>query len=255
MDIDVMKRTTVDLNCDLGEETGNEALVMPYISSANIACGAHAGNEDTMRETIRQAARYKVAIGAHPGYPDKANFGRLPMQMEPEQVAALVYEQIKLLQTIAEKEGCELVHVKPHGALYNQAAHDIELARAIAAAIARADRKLLFYGMANSAMKTAAEEFGLSFVSEVFADRAYTREGELVSRKEIGAIIHGAEACTARVLQMILDHRVKSIDCVRIPIQADTVCIHGDNPEAIELAKAIHQNLVKNEIQIEAPSA
>ncbi|RKD90449.1 5-oxoprolinase subunit PxpA [Mangrovibacterium diazotrophicum] len=246
-----MKILHVDLNCDLGEGIGNDAAVMPFISSANIACGYHAGNEMTMRETVLLAKKCGVSIGAHPGYDDKTNFGRTPMDLTASEAEELVFKQIKKLQKIAESEGCKLTHVKPHGALYNQAAIDINLASAIARAIYKADPKLLYVGLANSQMGEAAKAFQLQFVSEVFADRAYTDEGQLVSRQLDGAVIHDPVSCTSRVLQMVTLGTVESIGGKRIAIQADSICIHGDNPEAIALAKAIHDALVANDLKIE----
>ncbi len=226
---------------------------MPYISSANIACGAHAGNETSMRQTVRLALQHGIAIGAHPGYNDRAHFGRRPLGLPPEEVASQVFQQISLLQQIAQQEAAQITHVKPHGALYNQAANEPELARAIAGAVARADRQLLFYGLANSCMATAAADFGLRFAAEVFADRAYTASGQLVARTETGAVIHDAESCATRVLQMVFDQQVNSINGQLISLKADTICLHGDNPEAIALAQTIYRSLQQHEIKIQAP--
>lgn len=243
----------IDLNCDLGEGIGSDAEIMPYISSANIACGFHAGNEQTMLETIRLAKRYEVAIGAHPGYNDKPNFGRIPMNLLPNEVEELVFTQIVKLQKLAEAEGCHVVHVKPHGALYNQAANDLNLAKAIAKAIAKADPQLYFFGLANSLMKEAAEAFQLQFVSEVFADRAYTNTGQLVARSDARAVIHDIETCIQQMLHATLNQTIESIDGKRIPIQADSICIHGDNPEAMALAKTLYSRLLEQQVNIKSP--
>jgi len=247
-----MKQLHVDMNCDLGEGIGNDAAVMPYISSANIACGYHAGDEQTMRQTIRLAKSYGVAIGAHPGYDDKANFGRTSMNLPEAEVEGLVRIQIERLMRLAAEEGCRVGHVKPHGALYNQAATNPELANAIAHAIAKADRRLRFVGLANSAMEDAAKAQGLTFVAEVFADRAYTDAGLLVSRQEPGAVIHDAEVCARRVTQMVTTNQVESISGKLVPIKADSICVHGDNPEAVLLVQTIHEALSKQHIAIKS---
>lgn len=243
---------SVDLNSDLGEGIGNDEAVMAYISSANIACGYHAGNDETMDKTIELALKNKVAIGAHPAYKDKENFGRTNLDLPPEEVKTLVSDQIKILKTKLEKAGGKLQHVKPHGALYNQAAKDIQLARAIAAAIYEVDPRLIFMGLANSVMKQAADEIHLPFASEVFADRAYTNEGQLVPRSKEGAVIHDPEVCKSRVLKMVKEGCVNSIEGLEILLSADSICIHGDNPEAIALAKSIHDYLSANDVLIKS---
>lgn len=240
----------IDINSDLGEGIGNDEAIMQFISSTNIACGYHAGDDKSMNRTIKLALQNKVAIGAHPGYDDKENFGRVNMDLSPEKVRALVSDQINGLKHKVELEGGKLHHVKPHGALYNQAANDIQLSRAIATAIYEIDPTLIFVGLANSLMIEAANEMHLTSASEVFADRAYTNEGFLLPRNRDGAVIHDPEICKKRVLKMIKHSVVNSIDGIEIPIQADSVCIHGDNPQALELAKSIHNYLLDNGVQI-----
>ncbi|MCL3781341.1 LamB/YcsF family protein [Prolixibacteraceae bacterium JC049] len=247
----------VDLNCDLGEsfgtyKIGNDEAIMPHISSANIACGFHAGDPLTMEKTILMALQHGVAIGAHPGYPDLVGFGRRNMQIAPEEVKAIVKFQVAALKGMTEAHGGKLQHVKPHGALYNQAAKDPRLAEAIAQAIAAIDDRIIFVGLANSEMQQVAIKYQLQFASEVFADRAYTNEGHLVPRSMDGAVIHDVQQCKSRVLDMVVQSKATSIDNETISIQADTICIHGDNPAAIELAKELRQHLEMNQIAIKA---
>ncbi|MBK3518585.1 5-oxoprolinase subunit PxpA [Carboxylicivirga marina] len=243
----------IDINCDLGEGIGNDAAVMPFISSANIACGYHAGDINSMDKTVQMARENKVAIGVHPGFNDPDNFGRIAHHLSAAEIEQLVKEQVVILQKQAVKHGCSITHVKPHGALYNMAAADYDIALAIAQGIKAVNAGLLFYGLANSLMLKAAEDLGLKAVSEVFADRAYTSSGQLVSRQQAGAVIHDVERCKKRVLDMVLHNRVESIDGEPIAIKADTICIHGDNPGAVELAKALHGMLKANHIQIVSP--
>jgi len=247
----------VDLNCDLGEsfgsyKMGNDEAMMPHITSANIACGFHAGDPLTMERTIKMALKHEVAIGAHPGYPDLVGFGRRNMQIVADEVKAMVKYQVAALKGMTEALGGKLQHVKPHGALYNQAAKDPLLANAIAQAIAEIDSELIFMGLANSEMKNAAAKFDLQFASEVFADRAYTKEGLLVPRSLDGAVIHDPHVCKNRVLAMVLKSQVTSVENQKIKIDTDSICIHGDNPKAYDLAVAIKNHLLENQIQVKA---
>lgn len=244
----------IDINSDLGEGAGNDEAVMEYISSANIACGYHAGDADSMHKTIQLALENSIAIGAHPGYDDKENFGRTAMDVSPSEVKRIVKDQLETIKKIAESLGAKIQHVKAHGALYNQAAVNQEQALAIAEAVYEMDPKLIFVGLANSLMIDVAKGVGLRTASEVFADRAYTNEGFLVPRGIKGAVIHDAEICKKRVLKMLRDSVVESIDGIEFAIQADTVCIHGDNPQALELAKAIHDYLLDNGVEIQSMS-
>ena len=225
----------VDLNADLGElaDGSLDAAVMPYISSANIACGAHAGNPDTMRRAVRLAKEHGVAIGAHPGYPDPENFGRTSMDFSAKALSTLVREQIETLKTIAEAEGVSVRHVKLHGALYNDLAGDYERSSAICRTIAAIDSRLRFIGLANSASLRAAEDAGLVAIHEVFADRAYADAGTLVPRSEPGAVIHDEVVSVAQVEMMVLQQKVPTAGSRIIPIQADSVCVHGDDPSAM----------------------
>jgi UPF0271 protein len=230
----------IDLNCDLGEGAPHDAKLMPLISSANIACGAHAGDAATMRRNLELARKHGVAAGAHPGYRDRANFGRVELALAPREVFQLVQEQIRELQQIAADVGTRLTHVKPHGALYNQAASDPALAEAIAAAVHEIDPRLCLFGLAGSALITAARARGLVAASEIFADRRYQPDGSLVPRTHPDAHISDpTEACT-QVLRLIRDGR------------ADTVCIHGDGPQAVTFADCLRSAL--NGAQIEVKS-
>lgn len=240
----------IDINSDLGEGAANDAAVMKFISSANIACGYHAGDDESMIRTIELAIQHKIAIGAHPGYDDKANFGRLNMDISPKVIKEIVKIQIQNLKVKTEALGGELQHVKAHGAMYNQAVNNRDNALAIAQAVFEINPQLIFVGLANSLMIKVAKDIGLTTASEVFADRAYTRDGFLVPRAIKGAVITDAEVCKKRVLKMIQQSVVESIDGIEIPIQADTVCIHGDNPQALDLAKSLNVYLRNNHIQI-----
>lgn len=247
----------IDLNSDLGESFGNYKIgmdeqLMQYISSANIACGFHAGDPLIMEKTIRMAIENKVAIGAHPGYPDLVGFGRRNITVSLEELKAMVKYQVGAIKTMTESMGGKLQHVKPHGAMYNQAAANLDMALAIAEGIKEIDPNLIYMGLANSSMQEAAEIIGLIFASEVFADRAYTNEGKLVSRNIDGAVIHDAKLVCERALGMVKGGKVKSLEGIEIPLKADTICIHGDNPAAFELAVKIYESLEENKIQIKA---
>lgn len=245
----------IDINSDLGESfgsysMGNDAEIMQYITSANIACGFHGGDPVVMEKTIKLALVNNVAIGAHPGYPDLMGFGRRQMNLKPDEVRAYVLYQIAALKGMTESLGGKLQHVKVHGALYNVAVKDYETALAIALAVAQAGSELILFGPVNSEILKAAKQVGLQTASEFFADRAYTKEGTLVPRSEPDAVIHDAEISNARVLQMIRENTVEEIGGSTIGIQADTVCIHGDNPAAIEMARSLREFLTKNDIQL-----
>ncbi|WP_421918007.1 LamB/YcsF family protein [Marinifilum sp.] len=247
----------IDLNSDLGESFGNYKIgmdeqLMKYISSANIACGFHAGDPMIMEKTIGLALDHDVAIGAHPAYPDLVGFGRRNMKVSVEELKAMVKYQVAALKGMTESLGGKLQHVKPHGAMYNQAAADLNLALAIAEGIKEIDTKLIFMGLANSYMHTAAEHAGLLFASEVFADRAYNKLGKLVSRSEEGAVIHDPKVVCERVLRMVKEGKVISIEGAEVALNADTICIHGDNPAAFDLAVKIYESLHENKIQIKA---
>ncbi len=223
---------------DTGYTSGDEA-VMPFITSANIACGLHAGSLLTMERTVLLAKKHHVSIGAHPGYPDREGFGRRNIALSREELRATILYQVGALKTIAEASGSRLQHVKCHGALYNEASVNHDIAIAVAAAVRDIDPSLILVGLSASEMLRAAEEKGLRTASEVFADREYNDDGTLVSRSIPGAVLHDKRIVTGRAVKMVKERSVISISGKVIPLQADTICIHGDNPEASELAKEL----------------
>jgi UPF0271 protein len=235
----------------MGEGFDTDALIMPYISSVNIACGYHAGDESTIQHTIALALKHNVAIGAHPSYPDKENFGRKTMDMNTNEVFNIVSTQILLVKSIAEKMGTKMSHVKPHGALYNSAAVKPELASAIVTAIKSIDENLILYGLPDSELEKAALNEGVRFAAEVFSDRTYTDEGRLTPRTAANAMIVDADDSIHQVLQMINDGTVLSTHKKIIHIKADTICIHGDGAHAVEFAEKISVSLNNNNILIQ----
>ena len=241
---------TVDLNCDMGEGCANDTALMGYVSSVNIACGFHAGDPDTMKRTVDNALRKGVAIGAHPGYPDHENFGRTPMTLPLEDVRKIVAEQINALRDVCSTAGAELHHVKPHGALYNQASKNADLARAIAEAVRTVDEELVYFGLSGSVMIDEAEKLGLRTAFEVFADRTYQDDGSLTPRTKPNALIRDTAAALTQVLDMVRYGRVRSTGGIMVGLQADTICIHGDSDHALEFARSIHAELRKNEVSI-----
>ncbi|MEP7109608.1 MAG: 5-oxoprolinase subunit PxpA [Ferruginibacter sp.] len=241
----------IDINCDMAEGTGNEALLMPFISSANIACGFHAGDENEMKRVVALCLKYNVAIGAHPSFPDKENFGRATMNLPAEKVKHLINEQLNILNKIVVAGGAKLHHVKPHGALYNMAAKDRGLARAIAVAVKDFDDELIYYGLSGSVMIDEATESGLQIAREVFADRTYQPDGSLTPRAGPGALITNAGQAIRQVLEIINEKMVTVVNGNNISIQADTVCIHGDGSNAVELAKKIYKGLIATGILIQ----
>lgn len=231
----------IDLNCDMGENIGNDEDIMPYITSANIACGFHAGDANSMLATIRLAKKYGVAVGAHPSWPDREGFGRWEMSLPAEEVEALVLYQIGALRAIAKAESVELRHVKPHGALYNQAAKDQILANAIAGAVKRFSGNLILVGLAGSELVRAGIEVGLRVANEGFPDRSYNPDGTLVSRKQVNAIIISPEEVAAHAVKLIQEGILFEGKQVKI----DTLCLHGDHPEATQNAKLVRAALEK----------
>ena len=250
-----LETKTIDINCDLGEGIGNDALIMPYISSANIACGYHAGDENTMRETVQLCKKYNVAVGAHPSYPDKENFGRTDMLLHPGEIYEMIVKQINCLEKIATENHAEIHHVKPHGALYNMAARDKSLAPFVALAILDTNPKYVLYGLSGSYLIKEGKALGVKTANEVFADRAYKDDGSLISRSKPGALIEDTDKAVAQVLQMVKEGTVNSITGKKIPIIADTICIHGDGEHAVEFAKAIHSALTNEGIEIRAKAS
>lgn len=247
---------SIDLNCDMGEGMASDPAIFPLISSANIACGGHAGDGDTMRRTIELALQYGVAIGAHPSYPDRAGFGRvdlLGISIRPEDLTGLLFEQLHRLQSICREFGVRLRHVKPHGALYNRAAVDVAVSTLIVRAIADLDDSLLLYGLSGSSLGAVAEAMGIRFVSEVFADRTYRADGTLTPRSEPGALITDGRVAVKQVLRMVREGVVLAGD-LPVPIRAETVCLHGDGEHAVEFAELIHGVLTADGVEIEPPT-
>jgi UPF0271 protein len=236
----------------MGEGVGNDAQLMPFISSTNIACGYHASDEDTMKKTVELALLHQVAIGAHPGFADKEFFGRRELHLSNDEIYDLVANQISVLKKIADSFQTKLHHVKPHGALYNMAARDALLARTIAQAVKEANENLILYGLSGSCLIHEAKAIGLKTASEVFADRTYRDDGSLTPRSQAKALIEDVRKCVAQVLQMIQEHTVTSLNGRVIPIEAQTICIHGDGKQALEFAKAINQTLKENRIDMKA---
>jgi len=243
----------IDLNCDLGEGAGHDAALMPLITSANIACGAHAGDEASMRATVALALKHGVAIGAHPGFADRENFGRREMLLSPEEIQVLVLSQIRALQAITRESGGRLVHVKPHGALYNLAARDAVTARAIAAAVHEADPRLRLVGLAGSRLLEAGTAAGLVTVSEVFADRTYQPDGSLTPRDRTGALMAKAGSAVTQALRLACDGRVRATDGSELTLKADTLCLHGDGPEAVALARQVSAALKAGGVLLSPP--
>ena len=229
----------MDINSDMGEGMSNDAELLHYISSTNIACGWHAGDPATMKQLVELAIQKNVLIGAHPGFPDLEGFGRREMEISEEDAYNYVIYQAGALQGFANAAGTKLHHVKPHGAFYNQAAKNIQLARGIARAVKDLGREVILYGLAGSCLVDAANELKVPVWQEVFADRRYTKEGFLVPRTQVGALIDDEEIALDQVLQMDKKGQVTAVDGSIIKIQADTLCIHGDNPHAVEFAQKI----------------
>jgi len=239
----------IDLNADVGEgfgayEIGADAELMPLVTSVNIACGFHAGDPRTIDRTLALAVRAGVAVGAHPGYWDLRGFGRRNLAADPEEVETDVLYQVGALAAFASDHGVALRHVKPHGALYNQAVSDEKLARAIARGVARVSRTLRFVGLATSdVMRRAARDEGLEYGAEAFVDRRYLGDGSLQSRKVEGSVILDPPAAAAQALRLVRDGSVVAADGSQVPIAADTLCLHGDNPRATEIAGAVRRAL------------
>ena len=242
-----MKR--IDLNCDLGEGSGNDAALMPLISSANIACGAHAGNLDTMIETVELAGRHRVMVGAHPGYFDLHNFGRQEREIGPAEASRLVLMQLEQLFEVA---GSKLRHVKLHGALYNQVSRDPMLAEAVSSDLARLWPDLIVYALAGSQLARVASARGLRVAQEVFADRTYQRDGSLTPRSQANAVIADEAAMVEQVLSMVQRGVVRAVDGTEIPIVAETVCLHGDTPHAVAFAERLRHELAAAGITVKA---
>lgn len=243
-----MPSSSIDLNCDLGEGAGHDAEIMPFITSANIACGGHAGDEATMRATAALAKQHGVAIGAHPGFADRDNFGRSGEVPPTAEIARLVGTQIAALQAVASVR-----HVKPHGLLYNLAARDRKIASAVAIAVHAADPKLILFALAGSELAAAGRRCGLRVVEEAFADRSYESDGSLTPRSREGAVLTNDSAAVAQVLSLVLRRGVRAADGTEVRIKAGTLCVHGDRPGAAELARKIRSVLQAAGVVVKAP--
>ncbi|MCI1589103.1 LamB/YcsF family protein [Heyndrickxia oleronia] len=238
----------IDLNCDMGEsfgayKMGTDEEILNYITSANIACGFHAGDPTTMRKTVTMALERNVGIGVHPGLPDLVGFGRRTMDISPQEAYDLIVYQIGAVYAFTKAEGGKLQHVKPHGALYNMAAKSPSLSEAIAEAIYKVDPELILFGLAGGELVKAGKKIGLRSASEVFSDRTYQEDGSLTSRREENALIHDQEVAVNQVIRIVKEGKVKSLQGVDVSIQAHTVCIHGDGQNALQFAKYISTSL------------
>lgn len=248
----------VDLNADMGESfgvyrLGRDEELLSYVTSANIACGFHAGDPATMWNTVREALGKGVAVGAHPGLPDLAGFGRRYMHLSPREVYEITLYQIGALQAFVKAQGGTLHHVKPHGALYNAAAKERALAEAIARAVRDADPNLILFGLSGSELVKAGEAAGLRVAHEVFADRTYQSDGSLTPRSHPEALIREPEIAAQQVLRMLRDGKARSLQGVDVPIRADTVCIHGDGPNAVAFAREIRKRLESAGVIVRSP--
>jgi len=245
----------IDLNCDMGElpeaiADGTQESLMPNFTSVNIACGGHAGDADTMKATVAQAMRWKLAIGAHPGYPDRANFGRIEMNLSPEALADEVFQQVSALARVAVTMGITLSHVKAHGALYNQAAKDRALARAFADGVARWSRDLVLVGLAGSIMLDVFRDAGFRVAAEAFADRRYQPDGTLRPRRFADALIGDSSEAAQQALRIVENGTVRACDGSDIAVDAQTICIHGDGPNAVSVSAAVAQTLRQAGIEL-----
>lgn len=245
----------IDLNCDMGESFGAYIMgmddkVIPYISSANIACGYHASDPVVMEKTIALAKKYGVAIGAHPGFPDLMGFGRRNMNVTPAEAKAYVQYQLGALDALCRAQGMTLQHVKPHGALYNMAGKDYSLAYAICEGVKEVNKDLIMLVLSGSQMQKAAQDLSLKVAKEVFADRAYEEDGSLVDRKKEGAMILDEEIAIARMIRLIKEKKVDAISGKTITMEADSVCVHGDGEKALLFVQKLREAFLKEEIQV-----
>jgi UPF0271 protein len=247
----------IDINCDMGEsfgiyKLGRDEEILDYVTSANIACGFHAGDPSTMRKTVKMALEKQIGIGAHPGFSDLAGFGRRYIDISPEEVYDLVIYQLGALQAFVKSEGGKLQHVKPHGALYNMAAKSFPISEAIAEAIYRVEPDLILFGLAGSELIKAGKKVGLRSASEVFADRTYQEDGSLTPRRDANAnaLIKERSVAVNQVIQMIIHGKVATSSGKEIPIKADTICIHGDSEKALDFARFISSCLNESEITV-----
>ena len=246
-------KSSIDLNSDLGEGAGSDEELLSLVSSANIASGFHAGNADSMRQAISAARSRGVAVGVHPSFFDRENFGRRELPITCEQLYDIINFQLGTFQAIAQTAGALVRHVKPHGALYNMAARELRIAEPIVRAIHDVDPTLLLFAPGSSALAAAAEARGVTVVAEVFADRGYMKDGSLVPRGRPGAVLDDPQAAASRVVRMLQEGKVRSIDGQDVAITAETVCVHGDTPDAVAFARALRQKLEEQGIDIRAP--
>ncbi len=244
----------IDINADLGEGAGHDEQLLQLVTSANIACGLHAGDAETMRATLLAAKQRGVAVGAHPSFDDRENFGRREMSLSSDDLIALVASQLRTFAAVAHSVGMRVQHVKPHGALYNMAARDEQIAHAVIAAVRQVDPSLIVYAPPKSELSRAAEAGELQVAREVFADRNYMPDGSLVPRDHPQALLHDPEEAANRVFGMLRDDKVQAIDGTDIPVHADTVCVHGDTPHAVEFALALRTCLMQTGIVIGSPT-
>ncbi len=243
----------VDLNADLGEGAGHDDELLALVTSANIACGFHAGDAETMRRSIEAARGRKVAVGAHPSLFDRENFGRKELPVKADEVFDAVVYQLGIFQAIAEAAKVRPNHVKPHGALYNMAVRDANLAEAVTRAIAQVDIRLILFAPQNSALARAGETKGLQIAHEVFADRNYLSDGSLVSRARPDALLDDPEEAATRVVRMLREGKVRSVDGMDVDVRAETICLHGDKPGAVDFARALKSRLEKEGVSVRAP--
>jgi UPF0271 protein len=244
----------VDLNADLGEGAGHDDELLALVTSANIACGFHAGDADTMRRSIEAARDRKVAVGAHPSLFDRENFGRKELPLKSGEIFEAVVYQLGVFQAIADASKVRPNHVKPHGALYNMAVRDHELADAIGRAIAQVDTRLILFAPQNTSLARAGETKGLQIAHEVFADRNYLSDGALVPRTRPDALLHDPEEAASRVVRMLREGKVRSVDGVDVDVRTETVCVHGDTPGAVDFARALRSRLESEGVTIRAPT-
>jgi UPF0271 protein len=245
----------VDLNADLGEGAGHDDELLAIVSSASIACGFHAGDPATIAASVASARAAGVAVGSHPSFADRENFGRSEIEISSDNLFALVVYQVGAFNALATATGSRPNHVKPHGALYNMAAREMKLADAIARAVAACDRSLVLFAPGGSELARAAEAHGLRVAREVFADRNYMPDGSLVSRSRPDALLHDADEAAARVIRMLRERVVRSVDGTDVPIEADTICVHGDTPDAVSFARNVRARLEEEGVTIAAPGS
>jgi 5-oxoprolinase (ATP-hydrolysing) subunit A len=242
----------IDLNADVGEGLPTDAGLMPFISSANIACGFHAGDADTIRSTIELCLQHNVAVGAHPSFADRENFGRTEMVLPPDEIRKLVLAQLRLVQNICNEMGATLHHVKPHGALYNMSARNPEIACAIAESIHAFNPSLILYGLSGSHSVAEGVMAGLKTAAEVFADRTYQQDGSLTPRNQANALILSDAEAVLQAKMLVLEQKVRAVDGTCLNLMAETICLHGDGPYAVSFARKLHQLFTSSGISVQA---